>query len=125
LTKFTHCRDELGIVGITVVEDDLVSLALTGLPKCWHNYQDLVNGREKFLEWEHLWSDLVQEEIRRNTKDGSSSNHDEEENCALAGKAKKGKGKSSHSKSNSSQVARRRTCRRLNVFTITSWDVMP
>ena len=33
LTKFTRCRDELGSVGITVVDDELVSLALLGLPK--------------------------------------------------------------------------------------------
>ena len=52
LTKFTQCRDELGSVGITIAEDDLVSLALLGLPKSRHNYQDSVNGREKLLEWE-------------------------------------------------------------------------
>lgn len=33
LTKFTHCRDELGSVKIIVFEDDMVSLALLGLPK--------------------------------------------------------------------------------------------
>ena len=38
LTKFTQCRDELGSVGINVVSDDLVSLALLGLPKSWHSY---------------------------------------------------------------------------------------
>jgi len=38
LTKFTQCRDELGSVGVIVVEDDLVILALLGLPKSWHNY---------------------------------------------------------------------------------------
>ena len=37
--------------------------------------------------------DLVQEEFRRNTRDGSSSKIDDEENFALAGKEKKGKGK--------------------------------
>jgi hypothetical protein len=47
LTKFVQCRDELGSVGITIVADDLVSLALLGLPKSWHSYQDSVNGREK------------------------------------------------------------------------------
>ena len=47
LTKFTECRDELGSVGITVADDDLVSLALLGLPKSWHIYQYSVNGREK------------------------------------------------------------------------------
>jgi hypothetical protein len=116
LTKFTQCRDELGSVGVTVVEDDLVSLALLGLPKSWHNYQDSVNGREKLPEWEHLWSDLVQEEIQRNTRDGSSSKHDDEENCALAGKERKGRG--SHPIPNQIPVRaeRRRTCRKIKCF---------
>jgi hypothetical protein len=64
LTNFLQCRDELGSVGIIFVDDDLVSLVLLGLPKSWHSYQDSVNGREKFLVWERLWSDLVQEEFR-------------------------------------------------------------
>eukprot|EP00253_Pinus_taeda_P026538 PITA_26538 len=51
LTKFTQCRDELGSVGVTVDDEDLVSLALLGLPKSWHSYQDSVNGREKFPRW--------------------------------------------------------------------------
>ena len=64
LTRFTQCRDELGSVGVPVEDEDLVSLALLGLPKSWHAYQDSVNGREKLPGWERLWSDLVQEEIR-------------------------------------------------------------
>ena len=47
LTNFVQCRDEMGIIGITVADEDLVSLALLGLPKSWHSYQDSVNGREK------------------------------------------------------------------------------
>ena len=60
LTRFTQCRDELGSVGVTVDDEDLVSLALLGLLKCWHFYQDFVNGWEKLPGWERLWSDLVQ-----------------------------------------------------------------
>eukprot|EP00253_Pinus_taeda_P015796 PITA_15796 len=98
LTKFTQCRDELGSVGVTVDDEDLVRLALLGLPKSWHSYQDSVNGRKKFPGWERLSSDLVQEEIKQNTRDGSSSKASDEENCALAAKAKKGKNKkASHS----------------------------
>ena len=59
LTKFVHCRDESGSVGITVDDEDLVSLSLLGLPKSWHNYEDSFNGREKLPVWERLWSDLV------------------------------------------------------------------
>jgi hypothetical protein len=43
----------------------------------------------------------VQEEFRWNTRDRYSSNHDDEEDCALAAKARKGKGKKFHSKSES------------------------
>jgi hypothetical protein len=52
LTKFFQCWDELGSVGITVIDDDLVRLSLLGLPKNWHSYQDSVNGREKLSDWE-------------------------------------------------------------------------
>ena len=52
LTKFVQCWDELGSEGITVAADDLVILALLGLPKSWHSYQDSVNGREKLPDWE-------------------------------------------------------------------------
>jgi hypothetical protein len=96
LTKFVQCRDELGSAGIIVSDDDLVILALVGLPKNWHIYQDYVNGREKLPDWERLWSDLVQEEFRRNTRDGSSSKHDDEEDFDLATKARKGKGNKFH-----------------------------
>ena len=72
-----------------------MSLALLGLPKSWHSYEDSVNGREKLPRWKRLWSDLVQEEIRRGTKDGSSSKNEDDENCSLAVKSRKGKGKKS------------------------------
>ena len=99
LTKFVQCRDELGSVGVTVDEEDLVSLALFGLLKSWHSYEDSVNGWEKPPGWERLWSDLVQEEIRRSTRDGFSSKNEDEENCALAAKERKGKGKKNPSQS--------------------------
>ena len=78
LMKFVHCKDDLGSVGVTIDEEDLVILALLGLPKSWHSYEDSVNGREKLPGWEQLWSDLVQEEKRRGTKDGSSSKNEDE-----------------------------------------------
>ena len=59
LMKFVQCRDELGSVGMTVDDEEFVSLDLLGLPKSWHSYQDSINGREKFPRWERLWLDLV------------------------------------------------------------------
>ena len=43
----------------------------------------------------------MQEELRWNTRDGSSSKNEDEEDCALASKARNGKGKKFHSKSES------------------------
>ena len=99
LKMFFHCRDELGSVAITVDDEDMVSLAVLGLPNIWHYYEDSTNGQEKLPGWERLWSDLVQEEIRRGTRDGSSSKNEDEENCTLARKSWKRKGKKNPSKS--------------------------
>ena len=67
LTKFVHCRDEMGSVGITVDDEYLVRLALLGLLKSWHSYEDSVNGWERLSGWEQLRSDLVQEGTRQST----------------------------------------------------------
>jgi len=52
MNELTTCRDELGSVGITIADDDMMILALLGLPKSWHSYQDSVKGREKLSDWE-------------------------------------------------------------------------
>jgi len=52
LNKLTTYIYELGSVGITTFDDDMVSLALLGLPKSWNSHQDCVNGREKLPDWE-------------------------------------------------------------------------
>ena len=63
-----------------------------------------------------LWSDLVQEEFKQNTRDGSSSKHDDEEDCALAAKAKKGKGKKFHSKSEASEDGKEHNMSKVKCF---------
>lgn len=59
---------------------------------------------------------MVQENIRRNTKDGSSSNSNDEENYALVDKAKKVKRKSSHSKSDSCQGGKKKDMSKVKCF---------
>jgi len=71
LTRFTQVKDELAGVVETVPDRDMVSFALLGFPKSWENFIDAVSGREKLPDWERLWSDCVQEEIRKQTRFGS------------------------------------------------------
>ena len=59
LRKFTKGCDELGGVGVN-----------------FHEY--LVSEREQLYNWERLWYDLVQEAIRWNTRDGTSSKSEDE-----------------------------------------------
>ena len=100
-----------------------MSLALLGLPKILHSYEDSVNGREKLSGWERLWSDLVQEEIRRGTRDGSSSNNEDEENFALATKERKGKGKKFPSKSEAK--GKKQDLSKVKCFHFTSMGISP
>lgn len=62
-----------------------------------------MNVRDKLPDWERLWLDLLQEEIRRKTRDGVSASADEKENFALVGKGKKAKDKKAQGKPESSQ----------------------
>lgn len=58
----------------------------------------------------------MQEEIRWNTKDGTSFKHDDEENYALDGKPKKVKGKKSKSKGYSSKVRNKKDLSKIKCF---------
>lgn len=67
LMKFTQVQYEVGGVGVTIPQQDLVSFALLGLHKSCYGFQDVVSGGENFPSWERLWTDCLQEEIRRVT----------------------------------------------------------
>ena len=116
LSKFIQVHDELVGVGVTILDDDLVSMSLLGLPKSWHSYKDSVNGREELPNWERLWYDLVQEEIRWNTKDGTSSKGEDEENFAMVGKGKNDKGDKYKTKPESSQGGKKKELSKIKCF---------
>jgi len=58
----------------------------------------------------------MQDEIRRNTRDGSSSKTNDEENSALAIKARKGKCKIYCSKSNSNHRGKKKDMKKVKFF---------
>lgn len=102
-----------------------VSLSLLGLLKSWHNYQDLINGRDKLPYLERLWSDLVQEEIRRNTRGGVPSRTREEEDFAIVCKGNMPKARRTKVMQNptSRTMARRKTSVKLNDFIAMSMEL--
>ena len=59
---------------------------------------------------------MTQVEIRRNTRDGSSSNTDDDENCSLVIKVRKGKGTISPSKSDSYHGGKKKDMMKVKCF---------
>jgi hypothetical protein len=92
LTKFTQIRDELAAVGEAVDETELVRTTLNGFTKQWEVFVRGVVAREKLPDWERLWDDFTQEELRLDATQASQPKSEEEENVALHAKKSSGAG---------------------------------
>ena len=91
LTRLTHIRDELGVVGSKTEDEELVRIALNGFSKPWDVFVKGMVAREKLPDWQRLWDDFVQEETRMGQGSNSSNSAShimDEVALALAGKSK-------------------------------------
>jgi hypothetical protein len=88
LTKITQVRDELGVIGEVIANNELVRTALNGVTKQWDVFVEGIVARENMPKWDHLWDDFIQEETQRGYVQGTSSNGNDEENVTLATKRK-------------------------------------
>lgn len=116
LSKFTQVRDELGGVGMTVPKHGLVNFALLGLYKSWYGFQDVVCQRENFPSGERLWTDCIQEEIWRGSRDGRSMKTKDKESFTLAGKSSKAKGKEGQGVAQSSRKGKKKDLSKIKFF---------
>ena len=46
-------------IGETIIESELVRIALRGFTKEWNVFVKSVVGREKLLDWSKLWDDFT------------------------------------------------------------------
>eukprot|EP00253_Pinus_taeda_P031070 PITA_31070 len=92
LTKITLVRDELVAVGEIIAPTELVRIASNGLSKTWENFVDGIGDQENLLDWERLWDDCIQNEIRKNHL-GATKQVEEDDNVALLARGKKGRAK--------------------------------
>lgn len=93
-------RDQLTSIRAKPNQEMLVRTALNAVSEEWDTIIESILGRVNLPDWEELWADLRQEEIRRLSKMGSSSKgvwikKEEEDDAALAyvGKQEKRKKK--------------------------------
>ena len=59
LTRLTWIRDEIGVVGSKIVDEELVRIALNGFSKPWDTFVKGVVPRENLPDWQRLWNDFV------------------------------------------------------------------
>jgi hypothetical protein len=75
-----------------VDEIELVRAALNGFTKQWEVFFREVVARENLLDWERLWDDFTQEELRVDATQANQPKSEEEENVALHAKKSSGRG---------------------------------
>lgn len=64
LTRVQEVRDQLVVAGVTPQPRVLVRLTPNSISEEWQVFIQSVLGKDKLLEWDRMWSDLQQEELR-------------------------------------------------------------
>jgi hypothetical protein len=59
LTKITHMRDEIGVVGEVVADNEIVRNALNGVTKQWVVFVEGLVERENIPKWDRLWDEFI------------------------------------------------------------------
>jgi hypothetical protein len=88
LTKITQVRDQLAVVEEVVSNEELERTALNGFSRPWAPFIKAIIAWEKLPDFDRLWDDFIQKEIREESLVGQQVGDDE--NLALAGKEEQG-----------------------------------
>jgi len=64
LTRISQVRDELIVVGVKVLDAYMGRIALKGFTEEWKPFIKGIVSREKLPDWNRLWDDFIQEDLR-------------------------------------------------------------
>jgi hypothetical protein len=70
LMRITQICDQLTPVGETIMDAELVNVALNGFFKTWEPFIMGICAKEKLPKWERLWDDYIQEKTCRESRLG-------------------------------------------------------
>jgi hypothetical protein len=87
--KISKIRDQLGAMGETITDRELVMITLNALPIHWEPFIQSISGRLDLPLFDRLWADCTQEETKLIARGMQDSHHND--NQALASHAKRGK----------------------------------
>jgi hypothetical protein len=63
LMKISEIRDQLGAIGETISDKELVLTTLNALPRHWDPFLQSISGRAEIPNFDHLWTNSTQDEI--------------------------------------------------------------
>jgi hypothetical protein len=57
--KISEIKDQLGAIGEIMSDRELILSTLNNIPKHWKTFLKSISGREKFQNFDHLWTDCT------------------------------------------------------------------
>jgi hypothetical protein len=87
--RISDIRDQLGAIGETISDKELVMTTLNALPRHWEPFLQSISGRAYLPEFDRLWTYCTQEETRLIAKGVQDCHHDD--NQSLASHTKRGR----------------------------------
>jgi hypothetical protein len=87
--KISEIRNQLGAIGETITDRELVMITLNALPRHCEPFLQSISGRAYLPEFDCLWTYCTQEETKLIARGVQESHHDDNE--ALASYAKRGR----------------------------------
>ena len=85
--RVAEIKDQLGNAGEVILDKEISTYILHGLPDAWEYFVQSVSGRDQLPKYDRLWADCVEEEVRLATKYGG--HHDDNQALATRWKGKK------------------------------------
>jgi putative lipoic acid-binding regulatory protein len=76
--RISQLRDQLQAIEEIILEKELVSIVLNGLPKTWDAFAASVNTRKEYPTFEELWTCCAQEESRISAKEKPQKKYDDQ-----------------------------------------------
>jgi hypothetical protein len=87
--KISEIKDQLGSIGETITNKELVMITLNALPRHWEPFIQSISGRTNSPQFDRLWAECTQEETKLIARGVQDSHHDD--NQALASHTKRGR----------------------------------
>jgi hypothetical protein len=113
--RITQICDQLASIGEAIGGAELVNVEMSGLPEFWKPFVQGIYAQEKFLGFDRIWTNCIQEEAWLESKNEKQKGIIDE-NKALVSHTRKGKKGGSPEREESLTLRRKKDLRKVKHF---------